>query len=383
MVARVKRWYRMNFSYIITQKPNITIILLVFGLIVSCKKKGSVPSYLVHFPIEKEFEYIPVSYWNTAANIDTVVVDLWNKKHESNQPVLQSISDIAEVASGFWITDPLEGIIAEFNSKGQFKRIVAGRGKGPDEVFRPASIYVSKSNNAKPDIYVLDTGTKSLIRFNQLGEEKNRMIHKSIDRNFFNNWLIVSDKNISYWPTYNLDKHVVVGIDSTGKLVESLVSRIIPRGYQPMTYNGTVFDLKGSGLQKAYAYKGIPVLFTETQTDKYLINFLPETDIDEINTPLKNISENKKVTVKSLVKDLYYWKDYLFVLFKNKLIVASQDGKYVKGYHLKSETDDKIGFHKMVLTDTKLFVINRSILQVYTIELRKILSKIPKTVNRN
>lgn len=354
---------------------NLIALIVWLGslpLLGGCSSDKGVPGYVKKIPSFGLYTYVPASDWKT--QLDTLHPVLWYNPETANQPTFRRVGDIAAVDSSLWISDPLTGKIFKFNKSGTYRQLVVPNGRGPNEVARPSAMYVLKNpKEGKPLVYVIDPGLKSVIVFDGTGQEQGRIYHKTIDRSYFANWVVVPGANKLIWPTYSLKNHLLVEVDSTGKVRQTMLDRLIPIGHQPETYNSIIYDVERDGTTYAFSYRGLPLVFWGHGTQKRLINLLPETPLEEINVPLDPRPENTVFTVKNLVKDLYFFHDKIFLLFKNYLLIISPDDDQIKGYRILDGNDEAFGIHKMALAGDELFFINESTLKIYRKSLPNIL----------
>jgi len=246
------------------------------------------------------------------------------------------------------------------------------KGKGPSDFVRPSAValYTFAEDTV---YYILDTNLNLIKEFDSEGNIKGAWSHTSLPFSNWHNQLVVTQKHI-YWPTQHIEDHVLVKAQIDGKVVGNTIDRIIPLGKQPYTYNKIVFDVSKDEGNITFAYKGLPLIFYHSKNLKIAINLLPNTEIENINTPLEIMPENKRVTVKSLVRSVYLLEENrLLVNYKSKIIVLRTDGSKGRIFSLYSDIkNSSVKFHKMIKIDRTIFVINIFSGEIYRFEIDKI-----------
>ncbi|TYP93622.1 6-bladed beta-propeller protein [Fodinibius salinus] len=337
----------------------------------ACSSSIDWPEYINKLPQSKSYEYVKAGEWNKKKAVDTLAASLWIDPKNPKNAVYSTPADLVKVGDNYWICDPMMGSIFKFSSDGNYLETVSARGRGPGETLKPAALY-SLDGEDGTLIYTVDPPQKSILIFDKEGNEINRIPQETIDRSLFNNWVIALRSNRLVWPTYNLDNHVIIKADSSGMIQDSSVHRLIPKGHQPATYNATVYDEDPSKNDIFYAYRGIPVLFYKNPNAKKMVNLLPRTNLEDLNTPLNIMPHQEKARVKNIIKDIYSYKDRLLVHFRNKFLVISKNSWRSRAFIFVDSSDNKIIPQKIVLAGNDLFLINRFNLKIYKFSLSEI-----------
>ena len=353
-------------------KPKYLIFTIITSCLVyfwvSCDSTNDIPGYISNVPDSHKYIYIKASDWQKPSNIDTIEVELWYTSESDTKAVFKTPTDIIRVGNNYWICDPIVGGVFEFDELGRYEKTIVPKGRGPNETIRPSTMNILEDED-ELFVYIMDPELKSVIVTDTSGNEVKRISSKTIDRNIFENWIIPLDKNRFLWPTYINDEHLIVEVDSNGDVSKSYVKRLIRRGYQPMTHNSVVMAIDNEVENKIFAYRGLPIIFSEIGNKKFMINLLPETPIENINTGLSELPNEERISVKHLIKALYLNKGKLLIHFQNYLLTTFPDGKQVHAYVLVDGLGERIIPQKTVFTGERLFFIDRFSLRIFSLSL--------------
>lgn len=344
------------------------IVLVIY----SCNNLPERPDYINQLPEVNSYQYVESGDWNSDVLIDTLKAELWYNPEDEDNAVFSTPTDFVKVGDRYWICDPMVGAIFEFDSTGNYIRNITSKGRGPNETIRPSAMFASTTGKNSARNYVVDPGQKSILIFNGQGNEVQRISHSTINRNYFGSWIIALSENRLIWPTYHLKEDVLVEADTNAVVKRSFIKRLVPLGKQPATHNGVVYGKQVANNKEVFAYRGLPVIFSHFKEKKYMINLLPGSKLEDINTPLEVPPAQTQVSVKNIIKSIYSYKDKVFIHFRNKFITAKPNGARIQGYVVIDDLGRAIIPQKMVLAEDNLFFIDRFNLEIYKLPLDSI-----------
>src|SRR5690606_16403866 len=98
----------------------------------------------------------------------------------------------------------------------------------------------------------------------------------------------------------------------------------------------------------AYGYRGLPLIFFESEQKKIAINLLPETKLEEVNTGLALIplSNPSNTSVQMLIRNIFIIdKDVSFIVYNSSLLKYDLKYNNMKMFVFKNESGDMLNFH--------------------------------------
>lgn len=363
---------RFNFA-IETKILGICTILLM-----ACAKTNAPPDYVLSLPLYEPARYVEAPEWEMGQYTDTLIFDTWfdSEKLNITDPDIRFAKDVQKVGENYWIADVIGGAIYAYDSLGLYTTTIARRGRGPNEVLKPASV---SSVPGTLLISVLDIEAKSIIVYDHSGKEKKRLQQKAID-SFFPFSKIVSTIDNGYLlKKASFSDHLIANTDSTGKIVRSFVEPVVPVGGTNQVYNEVIYDWQNEGESLAYAYNGLPVIYSRFDNQLYLINLFPKKELSEFNVPLNSRKEQaftadieklKGAGVQGVIIDLYIYENKIFMLYKNSILVITPKGDSIRKYiPIDSEGNKIKGVGNISLKGKELFLINRFQGKIYKMNL--------------
>jgi len=341
----------------------ISILILVSSFAFSNCTIDKRPEYINKIPDVESFTYIPIPDDNFEKGKVDLVPSLFITGTEQRENFISTPFWIEKISNEIWIADPLKGEVIAFKKNGEFSRLIATEGRGPGELQQPAGIfYRNKHSEPSDSVWILDSGLKSIISFSLNGEEIDRIHNELILSEFFNNRIIANQDNSFIVPLMNHKRHVLGVIDQNGDLVDSFVNRIVPLGYQPVTHNRLYYDIEFDSKKIVYAYHGLPLIFLEglDQVNKNLFDFRPNIELRDYNISLNPIPMEERVSVKSIVRDLFIGGNKIYFRLENEIIILNYETGFVE--HTISLVDEEgfpMIFQQMIYSDGTFFLINR------------------------
>lgn len=349
--------------------PIIGLYILVTIFVFSSCSDENKPEYISQIPDIESFTYTAIPEMSLQEKKVDLTPRLLISGASQSEYFIGTPFWVEKVKDNIWVSDPTKGEIAEFDDDGNFLRVIATKGNGPGELQQPAAIHFSGNNSSISDtVLVLDSGLKSILRFTLKGEEVFRVSNDQILSAFFNNRILNYEKDSYLVPIMNHEKHVLGVISQSGDLVETLINRIVPLGYQPITHNRISYDLESSGNVITYAYHGIPLVFLERmdQNSKIVYDFRPKKELSEYNLDLTPQPNHIRAPVSSITRDLFINKDKIYFRLENEIVVFNHKNGNVE--HVISLVDDEgfpAIFQQMVYSDGSFFLINRFTSDIY------------------
>lgn len=334
--------------------------------------KDKPPDYLKKIPQFGIYEYRAATTPVKKSDAAELVLSHWIDPDNPNSFGFAYPFDMAPVDSMYWITDPINGEVYEFNRQGKFRSTIVTNGSGPNQVIRPTALDPIGSKDEKSLVFILDSGRKSIVIFDQEGKETGRISHKSIPAGI-PTWVRSLPNNRLAWPTYQSPKHIIAETTSNAARVSYSVPRLIPVGHQPITHNYALYDYNDDLKIEIYAYSGLPILFLQDNGINMMYNLLPYTELEEINTPLDQLPPGTRVTVNHLHKDLFIDLNKAWILFSDLLVVIDLETFGIRKYTLTDVNGRSLQFHKMVDGGETLFFINRFTHDFYLISKSSVL----------
>lgn len=200
------------------------------------------------------------------------------------------------------------------------------------------------------------------------GEEIYRIHNEHILSEFFNNRLIANQDNSFIVPLMNHKRHVLGVIDQNGNLVDSFVNRIVPLGYQPVTHNRVYYDIEFGNKIIVYAYHGLPLIFLKglDEANKKVFDFRPDLELRDYNISLTPIPMEERVSVKSIVRDLFINGNKIYFRLENEIIILNYEKGFVEYViSLVDEEGYPMIFQQMIYSNGTFFLINRFTSDIY------------------
>lgn len=340
--------------------------LILLGVLIGCGQQK--PDYLSKVPGIELFDYVKIDDWKELST-ETLELQPIYKSGEDSLANLARIGFVEEVNdTSIWVADPLKAQVIEFDNshKNGFKRKVLKTGQGPNEVVRPSSIYYDQKGDSL--IYIIDSGQSCILTVTYEGIEKERKCLQNIPTQSVSVYFQVLGNNTYVWNSVMHEEYVVAEWDSSGSLTKGLVKRLIPLGYQPITYNNVVFDINKTDSSFVYSYKGLPLIFIKKNDKKFVINLLPDQRLNEFNVPLDTKSEAANIPVKNIIRDIYLVDDKIFVSLLTELFVIDIKRKRLtKKYIFTREDGSEIKFHMFKATNNKVYVIDQYHNEMYSV----------------
>lgn len=301
---------------------------------------------------------------------DTIEIDLWYSNRQDSLFLLSQISDIEVVDLDIWISDLKNGTLLRFDHKGMFKEKLIERGKGPGEVLSPSAIEQITSEEGK-FIYLIDAEQKMILTLNKLGVEINRLYTSSVEDRMINIGFKVLNENTFVYQNYLNKDYTLFEFDSLGEIKNKVVKRIVPIGYQPISYNDLVFDYSKDHKNLVYAYRGLPI-FTIKKNNKFIsYNLDSEKEIEEINAPLTFKPFNEVVSVKHLIKGIHFLDELIIIQYNNEFYQFDLIRNEIKRILIFKEVNSNriVTPHFSVVSSGSLFLINAFRSDIYKISL--------------
>lgn len=344
------------------------IISILIVNILACQSDK--PTYLDDIPGYAEYVYIPHNIESISVT-DTLKPGLWYTT-EKAEIFLKRPTGLALVGERYWVSDPLTGSIYSVNAMGDHWVTIATEGHGPGEVLHPAVIFSDSEDSSI--VYVLDTTSKSVITYSTEGIELGRFHSSWILGEFYHSNVIQSGLNHFLLTISNHETSVLGIIDGNGELIEPLIPKVIPSGYQPVTHNRVTFDYDVEKNILVFAYKGIPVIFIRRNEKKYLINLMSHKALHELNTPLDVQPLQTRVSVRPLVRNVFIRDNILLVHYNNSLIIYNlRSNEIMRRYEFKDIDDEPLGIHEMRLAGDFLFLMNSFTAAIYKVKLSDVI----------
>jgi hypothetical protein len=333
------------------------------------------PDFVLRIPNSENYEYVTIHEWQEVIH-DTISVTQWYSNIDGDVN-LDRIEEIIYTDSGtYWIADLTHGMIYEFDNSGKYLREVFRRGRGPSEISSPASIYQYKENG-KSEIYILDIGLNLVLKTDLNGQELNRFYFKEMPRAFSTNKLTVINENKFIWPTFQNDPVLAIR-DSTGSILESLVERVIPIGYQPIMHNSVMYEIDKEKDYFAWSYHGVPLLMLNINDDKRIINLKPDEDPEKLNFTLEPVDlivqpEAGSGTVYNLVREIFFDDESVWVAYRSTLIqlpFSQESPAYI--YHFTDFNDTPLIYHDLFKTGDGIFFVRHHSENIYHLKLSRL-----------
>ncbi len=344
------------------------LLPIVAICVLSCQPDD--PIYLKSIPNIEAYRYIPENIESPGIS-DTLKPALWYSQ-ENAEVFLRRPTDIVLVGNKYWVSDPLTGHVYATDHYGLEWATIAIEGKGPEEVLHPASIIIDRFDASI--VYILDTSLKSLMVYSVEGFELTRIHSRWILGEFYHSHFTQVDSTRFLLTISNHEKSVLGIINENGELVEDLIPKVIPSGYQPMTHNRVAFDYDFDNNMFAFAYKGIPVVFIQSDKGWYAVNFMSHKALHELNTPIDPQPISAQVSVQGLVRSVFIANNTLLVQYNSSLITYDLERKVVsKRFEFLDRNDSALGIHGMRLAGGRLFLINNYTAEIYTVSLSDII----------
>jgi len=344
-----------NFQNKLVSSVKATFLTLLIFFITGCADKKS---YLSEIPDIEFFTIKPISAFDIS-KVEVFDAQDWPfVKDTSNY--FSSIGDIKLVTKNkIWISDPISGVVAEYDSTGKKIRIILDSGRGPNEVEKPSSII--KTNNSYNQFYhIYDVGQKTLIKIDTSGLEHSRFNSSLLGINGLENKIILKENNRILTSSLLYPEYSLIELDSVGNFSKGIVKKIIPDGFQPMTHNNIIFEFSRTNKKLVYAYSGIPIIFINDQKNQIGIDLEPKKQLSEINTLLKKLPQNKQITVKKLIKNILIdeTNNQLIVSYLNDILFIDLEKNKIYLYSFFNRNKEKIKFHTFKKVGDKIFLIN-------------------------
>jgi hypothetical protein len=349
------------------------VIILFIVINVGCNNENELDlKYLNQINFIDEYTYYDLSDFKNIEK-DTVVLSEWFPEEKREKSPIQSIGDIEEIDDhNIWISDTMQGKIIQVDKDGNFIANIITRGRGPNELLSPALIASSLANN-ELDIYVLDTDLKSLLVFDRNGAERRRYSNKYIPNAITANNMHIINDNEYIWPSVQNEDYALVKWDSTGTIKEGLIKRIIPQGYQPSSHNSLVFDIHSENDHMVYSFVGLPLLFSEKDNSKKVVNLMPDKELMEFNTPLDFLPFEERISIKRIVRSIHISNDKILLSLESELyIIPNSFEETIQIYNFVDNNGEEILYHSLRMTGGKLFLINLYNSKIHTVELDKL-----------
>ncbi|MDX1592236.1 MAG: 6-bladed beta-propeller [Balneolaceae bacterium] len=344
-------------------------------VIFACSSENQ-PDYISSLPEVESFSYSAFTDTLLSSKKVDIIPELFISGRDSERYTLGMPFWIEKVEDEIWISDPVRGEIAAFDEGGQFLKMIATKGNGPGELLNPASIsYQPSISEVKDDVWILDSGSKNIIQYSIRDGEVNRSQNKYLNSAFFGNKLLRLNNGKLLAPLLNHERHVLGIFDQSGELVESLIDRLVPLGFQPTTYNHVYFDFEPSQNKLVYTYHGLPLIFMQDmkQERRQIFDFMPDKQLIEYNIDLKPIPMNERVSVNSMINDLFISDNLILFYLENDLIIFDYFKKEIQQVITWVDNEGfPMVFQQMVFTDGTFFLINRFTSDIYKFELSEI-----------
>ncbi|RNC79563.1 MAG: 6-bladed beta-propeller [Balneola sp.] len=343
------------------------LILSVF--ILSCKNEHSVPGYVSELELDS-FDYIGLTVSDEVINSDTLVFESLYDIETANgsDPISNFPVDIGKVGEQYWILDVRGGAIHVYEANGEYVKTIAQKGKGPNELLKPASINTIVENQEQIRIFVLDTGLSSLIEYDKHGKEIDRTVSEFINTNYWSLDLVNGDNNTFFIQQSPYKDSLLIQIDTEAKLVNKFIPRITPLNDSYISHNRITHDYNDTQRMLTYGFKGLPLIFIVTESEKYVFNLLPDKELTEFNKPFMrktktsftgNANDLIGQGINIILHDLSITKEKIYFSYMGKLHSIDLATKKVTKYILVESTGDPIsGFTRLKIRDNEIFLIN-------------------------
>lgn len=315
--------------------------------------------YKNYIPEFDQFNYTAVNGINAFENKIYLTPELWLSDTDQEEHFIGTPFWIEKVKDEFWIADPVKGEVSVYSESGKFLRVAATKGSGPGELQTPASIHYYKSHD-EDSIWILDPGLQSIIQYSAGSGEEKRIYIDQMLVEFFNNRAVLLTDNRFIIPLMNHEDHVLGVFNRDGELNKTMVNRIVPIGYQPVTHNRIFFDLDTDKI--VYAYHGLPLVFLKDLNgdSKKVYDFKPGIKPEEYNTGLSPRPMSERVSVKSILRDIFIIGDRISFRLENEIVLFNTDTKQVeKVISLKDENGEPLIIQQMIYSEGTYFLIDR------------------------
>ncbi|PWN05701.1 6-bladed beta-propeller [Rhodohalobacter mucosus] len=345
--------------------------LTIIFLLTTCDSADR-PGYISQIPDIESFTYLAFSQ----AELDSKKVSLTPTLLISGSADTENFVGtpfwIEKVKDEIWIADPVKGEVSAFSANGVFSRVIASRGRGPNELQYPASIYYSGQNrDTSNSVWILDSGLKSILQFSIDEGEQNRIQSKEILTEFYGTKILALENEAFLVPLTDQQNQILGVINQNGELIDGYVNRIVPLGYQPYTHNRVFFDIEPVSNQLVYAYHGLPLIFIEgfDSENKRVFDFRPETELSDYNVDLTPLPAEESISVSSITMDLFVNDSRAFFILENQLVVFNHEKEELeKSITLTDHEGIEMIFQQMVYSDGIFFLINRFTSDIYTLD---------------
>jgi hypothetical protein len=363
----------MRFQF----KIRIYILGIVFGLVHLSCNTDTKPDYFSYIPQISSYDYNAVSTQELESKFVTHSPELFITGDNTQGRFIGTPFWIEYVGDEYWVADPLRGEISSFDQTGSFLRVIANKGNGPGELTYPANIYYANftANNEDNYVWILDSGTKSIIKINPEYGEEGRIRNELLLSEFYGNRLKLLPNNTFLAPIMNHKDYIIGNIDQSGDFISGLIPRIVPLGYQPITYNRAFFDVDQYDQIFTYAYNGLPLIFIENKSEEvqYVFDFKTEELFTNTNIDLTPRPIEETVSVRSIITDLFVHPPHIYFSIGHNIIVFDFEKKQTEFVIVPTHDDgENMSFQQMVFTNGTFFLINRFTSDIYRFELSDI-----------
>jgi len=349
---------------------HFSLFVFVIFLVSSCGKTNEKPGYLKEIPNVNSLEYFSIQDWNGIKSRSVKGEEWYNATKDSL--TIGMVADIIKIHKNqFWISDVISGRVIALDSTGTTQNYVFKKGKGPQEFLRPTAMSVFRSGSGENFIYIMDSHLKFISQIEVSGKERNRFYIKDIPNALASKKFTVWDENTFVWPNHKKE-FVLAEWDTSGIQKRKMVQAIIPKGYHPTMHNNVTYTFNKLG-ELYYCYQGLPLIFTKTQQKEYVINLLPDKEIEQLNTSLKLRPLSEQVTVKGLCRNIFIAPNRIVVNYLNELYVIpdSKDKSIIK-YTVFDANNTKINFTFSFRADDNLYLANSRKGIIYKININKL-----------
>lgn len=349
----------------IIKRVDIFITFNFILLFTNCTNNRS--QYLKQIPDIDKYTIIDKSM--NAEESKSLLAELWYNPENLEDHYLSSIKCLEEVGDYIWICDPMKSEVVSYTEDGQFHKQILGKGKGPLEVVYPSASF---SNNSDSIFYIYDSDQTKILGLTKEGDLKQVITSKFLPSGVLDNSFKSVNRNSFYWNTYSKQNYSLFEWDSLGKPKQGLVKRIIPLGYNPVTHNAVTFDIKNNLF--VYAYKGLPLVFIENESDLNVINLLPNTKLEEINTDLTPIpfSVQKMTSVNNLIRSIDIAEDKIYINYLSTLLIYDLNMESLKKFEFIDADEKELKFHKMHFTDKYIYISNSFNLKIHRLSINEL-----------
>lgn len=361
-------------------KKSFIVAILAGFICISCDTK--IPAdYVDSIPGSSDFHYVPIFETSPdytlkdSSILKTIIPNLWSDSREIELP--EYVFSMEHIDSVLWLADPVRGEIKTFNTDGSFHNKVAQKGKGPNDVNFPALLKKGpcSSDINEKCIWLMDTGMKALIEYDINNREVNRILNKFIPNTFFNAQLEVMNDGRFIIPVFNDSQSVARILNRDGNLEKSLVSRIVPLGYQPRVYNNISFTYQSDIENLAYFYNGLPQIYVKSLTNGpvKLYDLYPGIPLSDFNIDLTPTKENGNFQIRWIVNNIYYYKNYLLFTMKSTLYVLNLNSDKIEQIiDFQDSEGNEIKYQEMILTGETIYLLQRLKLLFYSFPVSEI-----------